>query len=101
MHNYIEKWNVASLKYDTISWNLPPVSLMVKRVYSFSWTALNNLIIHQYTSFDLLVGMCFRKPGGFQSTHTLLIVELNTYFMIRRKTQTPSQTLLCSKWNLD
>lgn len=65
------------------------------------WTALKNLIIHYYTSFDLLVGMCFRKSGGFQSTHTLLIVELNTYFMIRRETQTLSQTLLCSKWNLD
>lgn len=66
-----------------------------------TWTALKNLIIHHYTSFDLLVGMCFIKPGGFQNTHTLLIVELNTYFMIRRETQTLSQTLLCSKWNLD
>lgn len=101
MHKYIEKWNVVNMKYDTISWNLPPVSLMVKCVYSFSWTALNNLIIHHNISFDLLDEMCFRKPGSFHNMHTLLIVELNTYFMIRRETQTLSQTLLCSKWNLD
>lgn len=69
---------------DTISWKLSPVSLKVKHVYSLSWTALKNLIIQHYISLDLLVEMCFRKPGGFHSTHTLLIVELNTYFMIRR-----------------